>query len=180
MHIVICMISRRVKDDRSRRPATSPPLALTHATTLLKVSIREVKVTVNHHHCQRIPGNMAIVEDLPESDSGAYSTSVSPISIPLSCSFDLVQTDIPLRHPDRRKASSTLLDPPTPPGSRKSLPPHHTHTHDLEEMDGGMTEEIFDTIMLTVPFSFLFLLLHMYVFSATCPRHKDQDPEMDD
>lgn len=30
-----------------------------------------------------------------------------------------------------------------------------------EDEDGGFTEEVFDTVMMTVPFTFLFVLLHM-------------------
>jgi hypothetical protein len=31
--------------------------------------------------------------------------------------------------------------------------------------DGDFTEEVFDTVMLTVPFTFLFILLHVWVLS---------------
>jgi hypothetical protein len=32
-----------------------------------------------------------------------------------------------------------------------------------DDPDGDFREEVFDTIMLTVPFTFLFILLHVYV-----------------
>lgn len=79
--------------------------------------------------------------------------------------------DIPLRHPsDNAPTTEPLIRVVTPPGTSKR---RRTATGtpsvavaavaDEEDEDGGLTEEVFDTIMITVPFTFLFILLHMYV-----------------
>lgn len=47
-----------------------------------------------------------------------------------------------------------MIPPPTPTEGREE--------EVLEEdPDGDFREEVFDTIMLTVPFTFLFILLHV-------------------
>jgi hypothetical protein len=38
-----------------------------------------------------------------------------------------------------------------------------------DDPDGDFREEVFDTVMMTVPFTFLFILLHVYVSSPVLP-----------
>jgi len=69
------------------------------------------------------------------------------------------KTDIPLRHPSeiRRKPKSDaepLISSPTPTDGREEEVVE-------DDPDGDFREEVFDTIMLTVPFTFLFILLHV-------------------
>ena len=68
------------------------------------------------------------------------------------------QTDIPLRHPSERRrpqASEPLLTPP-------EVVEIDTKVEE-DDPDGDFREEVFDTVMMTVPFTFLFILLHVYV-----------------
>jgi hypothetical protein len=39
-----------------------------------------------------------------------------------------------------------------------------------DDPDGDLREEVFDTVMMTVPFTFLFILLHVYV-PSNFPLH---------
>ena len=48
-----------------------------------------------------------------------------------------------------------------------------------DDPDGDFREEVFDTVMMTVPFTFLFILLHVYVpllllfiYLSTYPRRR--------
>jgi hypothetical protein len=69
------------------------------------------------------------------------------------------QTDIPLRHPSEKRrpqASEPLLTPP-------EVIEIDGKVEEEDDPDGDFREEVFDTVMMTVPFTFLFVLLHVYV-----------------
>jgi hypothetical protein len=68
------------------------------------------------------------------------------------------QTDIPLRHPSEKRRPQTsepLLTPPEIVEIDGKV--------EEDDPDGDFREEVFDTVMMTVPFTFLFILLHVYV-----------------
>jgi len=74
------------------------------------------------------------------------------------------QTDIPLRHPSEKRrpqASEPLLTPPEVVEIDGKV--------EEEDPDGDFREEVFDTVMMTVPFTFLFILLHVYVLPLFPP-----------
>jgi hypothetical protein len=56
----------------------------------------------------------------------------------------------------RPQASEPLL---TPPGIIEV----DGKVEEEDDPDGDFREEVFDTVMMTVPFTFLFILLHVYV-----------------
>jgi hypothetical protein len=118
---------------------------------------------------------MAIVEDVPETPSqGGYSTSVNLKTIPNNVKLTSYKTDIPLRHPSeiRRKPNSNvksnvetdpepLIKVPTPKSLPEGMRAGEKVDDEEDDPDGDFREEVFDTIMLTVPFTFLFILLHV-------------------
>jgi hypothetical protein len=122
---------------------------------------------------------MAIVEDVPESEAYSYSSAVCSFSHAnqyLRNRLTILQTaDIPLRHPSeihsRHSAKEPLIKPDSLPptsgsGSGSKAPIIGSGVVEEEiDPDGDFTEEVFDTVMLTVPFTFLFILLHVYVVS---------------
>jgi len=83
------------------------------------------------------------------------------------------QTDIPLRHPSERRrpqASEPLLTPP-------EVVEIDGKVEEEDDPDGDFREEVFDTVMMTVPFTFLFILLHVcvplllfFIYLSTHPR----------
>ena len=112
---------------------------------------------------------MAIVEDVPDSPPSLRHRRPLPHSSDEASADEDGQPDIPLRNPSttrQRGPKQTLLDPPDVP--HPVLERSATRYRDEEEEEDDVEkselwDEIFDSLMLTIPFSFLYLLLDMCV-----------------
>lgn len=122
---------------------------------------------------------MAIVEAVPDEPS----TPVRPASIFVSISADDQSSTrqrrkpqsntIPLVHPSTLPSSSAApLIPPSPDGEYRQASPTPSEIDELlraggvvpepaDERERDIWDEVFDTAILTIPFSFLYLLLDM-------------------
>jgi hypothetical protein len=115
---------------------------------------------------------MAIVEDVPDEPSSAYTTAV--------CIWSSVQSQpateiesrahgqtqhggIPLRRPPATSSSpiKPLLSVDPPIDQDELLAQHARAGQAVPEIEPNFAEEVFDTALLTVPFTFLYILLDL-------------------